>query len=85
MSDRCKLRQEAYKYILQRLSNLPASTGNKNWLQCISLEEILALKEGAADPSAALVALVKELVGSAVSDFEIQAHLVAPFQKAVEE
>jgi hypothetical protein len=85
MSDRCNLRKEAYRYILQRLSDLPASAGNKNWLQCVSLEELLQLKEGIADPSAALVALIKDLVGDTVSDIEIQVRLVTPFQKNVEE
>jgi hypothetical protein len=84
MSDRCNLRKEAYQYILLKLSNLPASAGGKNWLQSISLEEILLLKEGIADPSESLVALVKDLVGDTVSDLEIQAHLITPFQETYE-
>jgi hypothetical protein len=81
MTDRCNLRKEAYKYVLEKLSNLPASAGNRNWIQCVPLEELRLLKEGIADPSAALVALLQDLVGDSISDVEIQAHLVAPFEK----
>jgi hypothetical protein len=84
MLDRCNLRKEAYKYILHRLSNLPASAGNKNWIQCVPLEELRLLKEGIADPSATLVALLNDLVGDTVTDLEIQAYLVTPFKQAVE-
>jgi hypothetical protein len=84
MLDRCDLRKEAYKYILQRLSNLPASAGNRNWIQNVPLEELRLLKEGIADPSVALVAFLKDLVGDTVTDQAIQANLVTPFRQAVE-
>jgi hypothetical protein len=77
---RSELRREAYAYFLNTLSKLPTSTGDKYWIHCISLEELRLIKEGKADPSPSLVALVKELLNGAISDEDIDSHLVTPFQ-----
>ena len=62
MNAQYQLRKEAYQYILKILSNLPASADEKNWIQYIPLEELRLIKEGIADPSPALVALLKDLL-----------------------
>lgn len=76
MVTRNELRREAYRYILQTLANMPEIVGN-SW---IPLEEIRLVKEGIEDPSPALVSLLKNMLDSAVSDVEIDSHLVRPFQ-----
>ncbi len=80
MLNRCDIRKEAYYYICQRLSKLLALSSAANDGSVISLEELRLLKEGMADPSPEMVALVKRLAGSLISDAEIDAHLVIPFR-----
>ena len=80
MLNRCDIRKEAYCYICQRLSKLLTLSNAANDGSVISLEELRLLKEGMADPSPEMVALVKRLVGSIVGDAEIDAHLVTPFR-----
>jgi hypothetical protein len=41
----------------------------------------MLLKEGLADPSDELVALLKQLLKSSVTEADIDAHLVEPFQQ----
>jgi hypothetical protein len=81
MVSRSDLRKEAYHYILQILSSLPAQPAGHDWLQYVPLEELRLMKEGMADPSPALVDLLKELLQSGVSDGTIDSHLVTPFAK----
>jgi hypothetical protein len=76
---RSDLRKEAYHYILQILGFLPAQPVGHDWLQLVPLEELRLMKEGMADPSPALVDLVKELLHGVVSDGIIDSHLVTPF------
>jgi hypothetical protein len=80
MNAQYQTRKEAYQYILKILSNLPASADDKNWIQYIPLEELRLIKEGIADPSPALIALLKDLVSGHVSRIEIDSHLVTPFE-----
>ncbi len=82
MLNRCDIRKEAYHYICQRLSRLVALSSTANDGAVISLDELRLLKEGIADPSPEMVALVKRLVGSIVGDAEIDAYLVTPFRDA---
>jgi hypothetical protein len=79
MTDRVKVRKEAYQYILQRLSTLHTEVTNSDWMQSIPLDELRLLKEGIADPSTALVALLKDQLKGMVNDIEIDSHLVEPF------
>ncbi len=80
MLNRCDIRKEAYHYICQRVSRLLALSSTANDDAVISLDELMLLKEGIADPSPEMVALVKRLVGSVGGDAEIDAHLVTPFR-----
>ncbi len=80
MVDRNDLRKEAYKYVLFLLSNSNNASENNNSNQFIPLEELRLVKEGIADPSPALVALLKQLLQGNISDGTIDAHLVTPFQ-----
>jgi hypothetical protein len=83
MTDRVKVRKEAYQYILQRLSSLHADVIDTEWMQSIPLDELRLLKEGVADPWAALVALLKDQLKGRVKEIEIDSHLVEPFSSAV--
>jgi hypothetical protein len=80
MAVRSELRKEAYAYFLNLLNELPAEEGNKEWLECVSLDELRLVKEGKADPSPSLVALIKEILNGTISDEVIDSHLVTPFK-----
>jgi len=75
------LRKEAYRYIKESLSKLPASSRDADQNISISLEELRMLKEGIVDPSEALVAALKQLFKGIVAGTEIDAQLVAPFKR----
>jgi hypothetical protein len=79
--ERSILRKQAYKYIVERLSHLPAINGSKDSLHNISLEDLKLLKEGEADPSLALVNIIKHLLAGSVTETEINTYLVNPFEK----
>jgi hypothetical protein len=81
MAARSELRKQAYKYILNILGSLSDSPEQAVWSQCIPLEELRLIKEGVDDPSPALVSLLKEIVRNSMSESEIDAHLVTPFEK----
>ena len=78
---RSALRRDAYKYILERLSKLRIGLCDEDSLSNITLDEIRLLKEGMADPSAALVASLKRLLKGIVSEVEIETYLVKPFEE----
>jgi hypothetical protein len=78
---RNQLRKEAYKYVLEELSSLPPRSSDLGSPPNISLNELMLLKEGLADPSAELVASLKQLFRGSVTEAEIDAHLVVPFNK----
>jgi hypothetical protein len=80
MVARSELRKEAYKYVLFLLSYSPDNMENNNSDQFIPLDELKLVKEGIADPSPALVALLKQILQGAISDSTIESHLVTPFQ-----
>lgn len=80
MSER-DLRKDAYRYVLERLCKLPVRSCNVDRHLIIPLNELRLLKEGLADPSEALVASLKQLFKGTVTEAEIGAHLVAPFEK----
>jgi hypothetical protein len=73
-------REKANRYILERLSALPACSPDDGEF-LISLDELRLLKEGAADPSYALVCTVRALVAEHVPEGEIEKNLVRPFRK----
>jgi hypothetical protein len=80
MPNRNKLREDAYKYVLNILSRLPPSDNNKDWIEYIPLEELRLIKEGIADPSPTLVALLKDLLNGVVPDSVVDSYLVTPFK-----
>jgi hypothetical protein len=75
------LRKEAYRYIQERLSKLPASSGDVVQYITISLEELRMLQKGMADPSETLVTTLKQLFKGVVTETEIDAQLVLPFER----
>jgi hypothetical protein len=80
MIGRSELRKEAYKYILEIITQLP-SANNKNYIQSISLEELRLIRDGIEDPSPSLIASIKELFNGTISTAEIDSHLVIPFER----
>ena len=86
MVARSELRKEAYRYIIKILGDLSTAADKEKKAQCISLDELLLIKEGTRDPSPALVALLKDMIkGSKVTEAAIQTHLVKPFEKLIPE
>jgi hypothetical protein len=83
MTDRVRIRQEAYNYILHKLSLLQIDLTSTNWLEIIEIDELRLLKEGIADPSESLVAALKELLKGLVNNNEIDSYLVEPFNTPV--
>ena len=74
-----ELRREAYNYILQLMRKVPAaSTIDPSTL--ISLDDLILLKEGTADPSPALVEGIKQMFLGAIPETDIDAHMVEPFK-----
>ena len=78
---KCDLRKEAYRYIQERLSKLPVGSCDADQSLSIPLHELTQLKEGVADPPAAVVATFKQLFKDTVTEAEIDAYLVKPFRE----
>jgi len=76
-----QLRQIAYEYIRGQTGKLHGFSNDADHPLTIPLNELMLLKEGLADPSAELVASLKQLLRGSVTEAEIDAHLVAPFVK----
>ena len=76
-----QLRKTAYEYIKEQLSRLHRCSYDVEGQLIVPLDELMLLKEGLADPSAELVALLKHLFKGTFTDAEIEAHLVAPFKQ----
>ena len=76
-----QLRKTAYKYVKGKISKLHGFSHDAGHPSTISLNELMLLKEGHADPSGELVALLKQLLKSSVTEADINAHLVEPFQQ----
>jgi hypothetical protein len=78
---KCDLRKQAYRYIQERLSKLPAGCCDADQGLSIPLDELTQLKAGVADPSVVLVATLKQLFRGTVIEAEIDASLVKPFRE----
>ena len=76
-SELCKT---AYEYIKGQAGKLQGLSFDVDHPLTIPLNELL-LKEGLADPSAELVASLKQLLRGSVTEAEIDAHFVVPFQQ----
>ena len=71
-------RQKAYSYIVNQAQKLKLAETNLDGY--ISLEEIINLKEGVADPSEVLIRQLKELFKHVSSEEEIYHNLIKPFE-----
>ncbi|MBM3143272.1 MAG: hypothetical protein FJ005_09590 [Chloroflexi bacterium] len=76
-----QLRKEAYEYIKRQIGKLHGFPHDANYPSAIPLNELVLLKDGLADPPVELIALLKQLLKGSVTEAEIDAHLVAPFQQ----
>jgi hypothetical protein len=76
-----QLRKTAYEYIKEQIGKLHGFSYDADHPPTISLNELMLLKEGLADPSGELVALLKQLLKGSVTEADIDAHLVEPFQQ----
>ncbi|MFC1961687.1 hypothetical protein ACFLWN_01370 [Chloroflexota bacterium] len=71
-------RQKAYDYIVNQAQKLKLA--DTSFSGYISLEEIMKLKEGAADPSETLIKQLKELFKHVGSEEDIYHYLIKPFE-----
>jgi hypothetical protein len=76
-----QLRKTAYEYVKGQIGNLHGLSHSASQLTIIPLNDLVLLKEGLADPSDALVTLLKQLLKGTVTEAEIDAHFIAPFQQ----
>lgn len=77
-----RISKEAYNYITETLRKLPDISNNVDLLDTsVELDDLIMLKEGIADPSPALVEVLKLLLKGIVTELEIDNHLVMPFGK----
>ena len=76
-----QLRKTVYEYIKGEIGKLHWFSYDADLPSTIPLNELMLLKEGLADPSAELVASLKQLLMGSVTESEIDAHLVVPFQQ----
>jgi len=79
--NRCELRKEVYKYIIEMLRKFPDISNNVALGTSVTLDDLIMLKEGVTDPSPALVEALKLLLKGVVTELEIDKHLVTPFEK----
>jgi hypothetical protein len=77
-----QLRKTAYEYIRGHIGNLHDLSFSDHQPIVIPLDDLMLLREGLADPSDALVILLKDLLRGSVTEAEIDVHLVAPFSAA---
>ena len=75
-----ELRQEAYKFVIEKLNKPSTPVSDPDVHSPLPLDELLLLKEGKSDPSPALVTLLRELLKGKATDAEIDAYLINPFK-----
>jgi hypothetical protein len=76
-----QLRKTAYEYIKEQIGNLHRLSRSTSQPTIIPLNDLMLLKEGLTDPSVELVALLKQLLKGFVTESDLDAHLVEPFQQ----
>ena len=76
-----ELRKTAYEYIKGQIGKIQGFSYDVDHPSTIPLNELMLLKEGLTDPSAELVASLKQLLRGSVTEAEIDAYLVVPFQQ----
>ena len=77
---RCQLRKQAYQNTQQSLGCLPFDSYIVDRSSVISLDDLVRLKAGEIDPPMALISVLKQLYPDRVTQAEIDAHLIVPFQ-----
>ncbi len=85
MTTRGESRKIAYQYIVKQNKKLNLKLSRTsdevmNDVNNISLNELMRLKEGLADPSLELVQALKKLLLGVATGAEIDKYLVRPFQ-----
>ena len=78
---RSELRKKAYTYIKGQISNLHGLSSSSSQSIIMPLNDLMLLKEGLADPSDALVTLLKQLLKGSITEAEIDTNLITPFQQ----
>jgi hypothetical protein len=73
-------RKEAYRFILEILHRFPSSSIGSDLFTDISLDELMQLKEGSANPTPELVDWLKHSFSGFVNEAELDAHLIEPFK-----
>jgi hypothetical protein len=76
-----QLRKTAYEYIKELIGNLYRLSHSTSQPTIIPLDDLMLLKEGLADPSAELVALLKQSLKGFITEADIDTHLITPFQQ----
>jgi hypothetical protein len=66
-----QLRKTAYEYIKGKINKLHGFSCDADHPSTVSLNELMLLKEGLADPSGELVALLKQLLKGSVTEADI--------------
>ncbi|MBU2008933.1 MAG: hypothetical protein KJ624_03655 [Chloroflexi bacterium] len=84
MTGRRENRIRAYGYVIEQIREVNQDVSRRpdrvlGDFSYISLDELVRLGEGIADPSRELVAALKKLLGAVASEHEINECLVAPF------
>ena len=84
MKSRRESRKRAYHYIITQSTKLNldlSRTSDKAAVDAnyVSLNDLLGLKEGLADPTQQLVVALGKLLKSVVSEVEMDEYLVKPF------
>jgi hypothetical protein len=79
---RRQLRVTAYEYIKAQISKYHGNARYADLSVIVPLDDIESLKEGIADPSAELVASLKQLLTNISVEEEFEAHLIVPFKQS---
>lgn len=88
MTGRLENRIRAYDYIIEQIRKVNQDLSRRpdgvlGDFSYISLDELVRLGEGIADPSRELVAALKKLLGAVASEAEVNEYLVALFLSEV--
>jgi hypothetical protein len=76
-----QIRKIAYKYIKEWISKSHEISGEAEQSPAIPLNDLILLKQGMADPSAELIASLKQSLRGSVTEAEINAHFLTPFRQ----
>ena len=84
MSQRKQARMDAYTYLLRKIREAGHLQYDMSYPESsddyLSLDEMVKLREGLADPSEELVSASKKLLKSVAGETEINRYLITPFK-----